>query len=314
MNTSEIKELVSKSDLGQITSIALIQELWSGYGSLSRVETNKGSYIFKLINLKKVQGHPRGWNSDFSHNRKIKSYEVERNWYKLFNDNLRDAYSPRLVKEGHLDDLQFLILEDLHEEGFIPLGEINKAQVSLVLKWLATFHANNLQTMTNGLWEIGTYWHLKTRPHELEVLDDLDLKKAAAAIDNKLNSAKYKTIVHGDAKLANFLFKEEQSCAAVDFQYIGGGVGIKDVAYFLSSIYTDKELEDKEEESLNLYFSHLELALNDHKDTKNIIKEWRELYPFAWSDFVRFLKGWSPGHYKINSYSQKITKKVLECI
>ena len=35
----------------------------------------------------------------------------------------------------------------------------------------------------DALWESGTYWHLETRPDELEELEDLDLKNAASAID-----------------------------------------------------------------------------------------------------------------------------------
>ena len=34
--------------------------------------------------------------------------------------------------------------------------------------------------------------------------------------------------------------------------------------------------------------------------------------PFAWADFHRFLKGWSPSHWKINDYSERITRGVIE--
>jgi hypothetical protein len=40
-------------------------------------------------------------------------------------------------------------------------------------------------------------------------------------------------------------------------------------------------------------------------------EEWRSLYPYAWTDFHRFLKGWSPGHWKINSYSERMAKQVI---
>ena len=35
------------------------------------------------------------------------------------------------------------------------------------------------------------------------------------------------------------------------------------------------------------------------------------MYYVAWADFHRFLKGWSPGHWKINSYSEQVVKKVI---
>ncbi|GGD48983.1 hypothetical protein GCM10012288_23850 [Malaciobacter pacificus] len=35
------------------------------------------------------------------------------------------------------------------------------------------------------------------------------------------------------------------------------------------------------------------------------------MYDFAWADFQRFIKGWSPNHFKINDYSDMITKRAL---
>jgi thiamine kinase-like enzyme len=188
--------------------------------------------------------------------------------------------------------------------GFSPKSSLSWERVQQCLSWLASFHKTYLDQGPEGLWPIGTYWHLETRPEELEVLDDQELKMAAPKIDKILNSAKYKTFVHGDAKLANFLF-DEKTAAAVDFQYVGGGVGVKDVAYFLSSIYQEDELHKMDQKCLDYYFKELDCAAK-------VETEWRELYPYAWCDFYRFLKGWSPGHYKINSYSEQMKTKVLK--
>ena len=64
---------------------------------------------------------------------------------------------------------------------------------------------------------------------------------------------------------------------------------------------------------MNTYFSHLRAALSDNKNIdKDVLEsEWRAMYPWAWTDFHRFLKGWSPGHWKINSYSEKLERLVL---
>ena len=43
-----------------------------------------------------------------------------------------------------------------------------------------------------------------------------------------------------------------------------------------------------------------------------IEREWRPLFALAWADFQRFLKGWSPEHYKINAYSEALTERGLE--
>ena len=58
--------------------------------------------------------------------------------------------------------------------------------------------------------------------------------------------------------MANFCFgSEESGVAAVDFQYVGGGCGMKDLAYFVGSCFRDHEAEEREEEILNLYFKEL---------------------------------------------------------
>ncbi len=103
---------------------------------------------------------------------------------------------------------------------------------------------------------------LETRPDELRALKDIRLKNAAKNIDTKLNNCRFKTFVHGDAKLANFCFSEEKSSvAAVDFQYVGGGCGMKYVAYFIDSCLYDEECEALEKEILDFYFEELEKAL-----------------------------------------------------
>ncbi len=143
---------------------------------------------------------------------------------------------------------------------------------------------------------------------------DSPLKESAILIDEKLYQSSFKTIIHGDAKLANFCFtKDGYTAAAVDFQYVGGGCGMKDVAYFLGSCLTEEECTMSVPIYLEFYFKALAQNIdNDRFCFQDIEKEWRELFPFAWADFHRFLKGWSPSHWKINDYSEKITREVVE--
>lgn len=305
----------SSTNSKEIVNSELIQALWSGYGSLIRVETEKSSYIIKQIKFPTKRDHPKGWNSNLSHLRKVQSYKVEINWYKYYNENTQGALTAKYIQSQKINETQFLILEDLKEKGFTPKESISSSEVHLCLRWLAIFHAKHLNTKPNGLWNIGSYWHLETRPDELEALCEHKLKELAPLIDRKLNSASYQSIVHGDAKLANFLFKENQ-VSAVDFQYVGGGVGVKDVAYFLTSIYDEEELFLNEEKCLDYYFKELKEALEIFQtslDPNLIGREWRELYPYAACDFYRFLKGWSPTHYKLNKYSKYIIEKVQKC-
>jgi hypothetical protein len=39
------------------------------------------SVVIKHVRLPYQSQHPRGWNTDLSHQRKIKSYHVEMAWY-----------------------------------------------------------------------------------------------------------------------------------------------------------------------------------------------------------------------------------------
>jgi len=323
MQSFILKSTSSKS----LQELETIQTLWSGYGKIVRYELTGGvvpSVIIKQIQLASTSNHPRGWNSSISHDRKVKSYEVESNWYKQFNvqcDN--DCRTPKCYGITHEGDTVIIVLEDLDSSGFpVRKTQVNMTEIKACLHWLANFHGCFMTVKPEGLWPIGTYWHLATRPEELAVLDDIKLKSAAPTIDKLLNESTFQTVVHGDAKLANFCFSsntsdDKPSVAAVDFQYAGGGCGMKDVAYFLGSCLNDNECETHEQELLNYYFEALKASIIKREktiDTERLEEEWRTLFPVAWTDFHRFLKGWSPGHWKLTSYSERMAQEVMKQI
>ena len=124
---------------------------------------------------------------------------------------------------------------------------------------------------------------------------------------------RFPTLVHGDAKLANFLFRRDGSgVAAVDFQYVGVGSAMKDVAYFVGSCLRGEECEAQEEAILKTYFDALRPRLSAGVDADAVEREWRALYPFAWADFERFMQGWSPGHRKLTDHSDATTQRALD--
>ncbi len=311
-----VLRITGASDIPEVTSV---QTLWSGYGELKRYHLDGGNYssvIVKHIQLPKDNKHPRGWNTNLSHQRKLKSYQVERTWYQQYaektNNHCRVPKSYHAVEVG--SEL-LLIMEDLDTSGYPNRSNpdiVTLNDAKNCLSWLASFHAQFMNTKPNGLWPIGTYWHLDTRPDEWEKMQNLPLKKAAKAIDKQLNNARYQTLVHGDAKLANFCFGKKDKVAAVDFQYVGGGCGMKDVAYFISSCFDEETCEKYEKELLGHYFNQLELAMDNSIDIQLVKNEWLTLYPYAWADFYRFLDGWSPGHWKMHEYSKNLTHEVIE--
>ena len=91
------------------------------------------------------------------------------------------------------------------------------------------------------------------------------LKDLASLIDKRLSRVTYKTFLHGDAKLANFCANADGEVAAVDFQYVGGGCGMKDLAYFVGSVFSDEDCERYENHFLDLYFRTLATALTEKK-------------------------------------------------
>ena len=49
-------------------------------------------------------------------------------------------------------------------------------------------------------------------------------------------------------------------------------------------------------------------------DVAAVEDDWRALYPVAWADFSRFLQGWSPGHWKLHGYSQRLVDEALDTL
>lgn len=319
MNPDFKKHLLQLTQSSDCEEVEVIQSLWSGYGKISRYQLHGASsstVVVKHIALNPSSGHPRGWNTDLSHQRKVTSYQVETHWYQQWNQHCTaHCRVPEFMGFFSEGQDQWIVLEDLDAGFSVRKNRLDAEGAKVCLQWLAHFHATFLGLKPTGLWEVGTYWHLNTRPDELEKMEHQALKAKAHAIDDLLSQCQYQTIVHGDAKLANFCFSEDgQSVAAVDFQYVGGGCGMKDVAYFLGSCLASDDCEQYQSELLDFYFTELQKALQLFSRTVDVAaleKEWRSLYPVAVADFTRFLLGWMPTHQKVNDYHLKLTEMVL---
>lgn len=318
MQTGFEKYLLEKTKASSCKEIEVIQSLWSGYGKISRYklfDSDLKTVVVKCISLSKAENHPKGWNSDFSHQRKVESYQIETNWYEQWNHlSSENCRTPKFIGSYAKGKDQWIILEDLNLDFPVRKVELSLDEVKVVVKWLANSHATFLNKQPKGLWEIGTYWNLETRPEEFEKLTHKELKTKAHLIDEVLNHGEYQTIVHGDAKLVNFCFSEDGTkVAAVDFQYVGGGCGMKDLAYFFGSCLSSDECEELEEELLGYYFGELASKLLDTNiNFKELEIEWRALYPYACADFMRFMLGWMPEHGKVNAYSMRKVDEVMK--
>eukprot|EP01080_Neovahlkampfia_damariscottae_P012062 gene12062-5556_t len=320
----EIKTLVLKETQAQDFIVKeKIQDLWSGYGEILRItltnsKQNESSAILKYVTLPNIKNHPKGWNTNISHQRKIKSYQVEIAFYQeLALKCTEQCYVPKLLGSYQKNDEYLMILQDLNSSGFTKV--IDKPTVNemkICIKWLANFHATFMNELPTNLWNIGTYWHLETRPDEFQLLDK-KMKKISILIDEKLNSSKFQTIIHGDAKIHNFCFSPDSiEVAAVDFQYVGGGCGMKDFVYFLSSCFDSFDYEKSKETLLCVYFDTLKDAMREKNSKINfndLENVYRNLLDYCWIDFYRFLKGWSPNFWKIK-YIEELVSDLIQKI
>lgn len=319
LTTDPIPFILQATGAKRAEPIETVQTLWSGYGQILRFQLygcDRQTVIVKLISPPESSQHPRGWNTNAGHQRKLKSYQVETAWYQTWTNRCtEDCYVPQCLGVDESNDT-IILLEDLDVSGYpLRVNAISGEELKPCLSWLAHFHACFMGEKPEGLWPIGTYWHLDTRPDELSAMEDGRLKQMANEIDKKLNDARFQTLVHGDAKIANFCFANDRTkVAAVDFQYVGGGCGMKDLTYFLGSCLSETDCEQQQSACLDFYFHELKNGLekqNKPIEFSALEEEWRYLFPVAWADFYRFLQGWMPSHNKINSFSTRLTEQVL---
>jgi len=310
------------------TQVATVQSLWSGYGEIVRMYL-AGLPISNAI-VKRVVPPPlksknqvRATAAAQSHARKLKSYAVEAVWYRKYSNRCDDSCRVPQLLGLHEDSEGWLfVLEDLDAAGFgARPAQASSDHVKSVLGWLAAFHATFLHVAPVGLWKVGTYWHLATRAHELGQMQNQVLRALAPKIDARLNGCQFRTLVHGDAKLENFYFSPDPDKAgtpksrvsAVDFQYVGAGCGIKDVVYFMSSVWSAAECKAGEADALAFYFSRLRTELELRQlgcEAVAVEQEWRALYPYAWADFQRFLEGWARGQYDGDPYAAEQVERI----
>ncbi len=292
-NQAWVPWVLQRTGARSIQTVTRLQDLWGGYGQLLRLRLD--GPITSAI-LKWVTPPPLAVDT-ISDQRKRRSYEVEQNWYlqgSLACDT--DCRVARCLGVERQQESSLLLLEDLQLAGFHPTRPPGSQHLQAALRWLAHFHSNFLGQRLSGLWAQGGYWHLQTRTEEWQRMPSGPLKEAAPRFDELLRGARYQTLLHGDAKPSNFCFHPNASAAAVDFQYIGPGCGIRDVAYLLDCFLDDIGCLIQAESCLDVYFQTLRLAMADdgHQTAIDPLEaEWRALFPVAWCDFQRFYQGWS---------------------
>jgi len=297
----------------------VVQPLWGGFGRVQRVSLTGGqvsSAILKLIDTAVGGPHPRGWDGEVSTRRKRESHAVEARFYERYAPRCDERCRvPALLGAFEHAEARGLLLEDLDVDWPTRRASLSVAECMRCLEWLAAFHARFMGDTGAGLWPTGCYWQLGTRADEYAAMPDSPVKRAAHRLHDALSTTRHHTLVHGDAKLANFCFDPSMHrVAALDFQYVGRGCGMRDVVYLLGSCLSDDECRRHETTLLDAYFAALARALERcgrSADTAAVEEEWRDLYAVAWTDFLRFLLGWMPTHRKVSAYALELAERAL---
>ncbi|OQR92685.1 hypothetical protein THRCLA_08627 [Thraustotheca clavata] len=278
-----------------IQSKSELCSLWAGYGSIYRVQLSNGlNVIVKSIAPPK--------SDSVSNQRKLRSYEVEGYFYQHLSAKSQ-ARLPSVYSIEHYEGPRFsFVLENLSSSFPDNAYSMSGKYLDAALDWLANFHASywNYSNDDHGVGTDGGYWYLATRQEELEAMgnDNLSnkLRTNAKMIDARTRDPQFETLLHGDAKSANMLWKKsgnEITCAWVDFQYVGQGLGARDLAYMLCSSTNRSALKNLDQ-ILHRYFTTFDqtmvkLGRSDHGYTLEKLKE-----HFEWCllDYVRFMAGW----------------------
>lgn len=118
------------------------------------------------------------------------------------------------------------------------------------------------------------------------------LKLAAKGLDTWLSECTpIQSWVHGDVKSCNVM-EDAGKIAMCDFQYVGKGCPMKDIAYFLCSCGIANE-EGDDSFYLQIYYNRLCTKLND-KNISNIptMESLTIALELAYCDYQRFMCGW----------------------
>ncbi len=174
-----------------------------------------------------------------------------------------------------------LVLEDLgHLRTADQVGSCSIEEAGLIVRNLARMHARWWESprldaidwlptaeeqglIGRELYLLGwqPFWE-RLGPPLAPGFEALGRKIGPAMIDISLAAAgSAKTLVHGDYRLENFLFGEpgsDDELVVLDWQIVGHGSGLRDLAYFLGQNLTVEVRRANEERLLHLYYEGIQ--------------------------------------------------------
>ena len=199
-----------------------------------------------------------------------------------------------IVHEDNPIDSRFsLLLDDFSQDnGWHQVVQTDLKQTRATLQALARMHAffwlgNKTEPLASSLWPIATYWDQAKQPadqaNRLSTLfsrfvadfGDPAVSEAAKSkdygallalhaerLEKEVHQGEKQTIIHGDAKSANFFYKTSSSAeegldvGVIDFQWTGKGLCATDVAYAMWACPQSQVL-DQEQQLVEYYHGQL---------------------------------------------------------
>ena len=229
-----------------------------------------------------------------------------------------------IVHEDNPIDSRFsLLLNDFSEDaGWHQVVQTDLVQTRATLQALARMHAffwlgDKTEALASSLWPIATYWDQAKQPADQAnrlstlfarfVADFGDPGVAEAAkrkdygallalhaerLEKEVHQGEKQTIIHGDAKSANFFYKTGSSgeegleVGVIDFQWTGRGLCATDVAYAMWAC-PQSEVLDQEQQLLEFYHGQLAQELAKEGSKVPSLLTFKAQYQAAFLDLCR---------------------------
>ncbi|GAC96006.1 hypothetical protein PHSY_003585 [Pseudozyma hubeiensis SY62] len=278
------------------------------------------------------------------------SYRVEGNFYRHFAHTVATEGLSVPALFASADDAgeegELLILEDISIRFPVLTerrGTLDSAQIRKSLEWLANFHARSWNItrrpdlhsfcpepalaadwLGSGLWKQGGYHYLSTRREELASISrtsrwgslglhaDSDLPTAVDWCLNNPPTPSSLSLIHGDVKSANMAFNPTSTCMAMyDFQYVGMGLGVQDLAKFLTTSIPPHHLTSRDGEESLLKTYHNFLSQNLPHGAEYSFDQLKQDWELALVSWTRFLAGWSGGFWGNVDWLQHRVERLL---
>lgn len=291
-----------------------ICSLWKGYGHVYHIEATdcdnvRRDVIIKHVDIPTTSGSVESLSED--HLRKVHSYAVESVFYKELSECMIESgvNVPRMYcVEGEIGSqggTMSIAMEDVRNLGPHYQRKANVLDMEegkALLDWLARFHAVNWKAVpteggTMGLWSEGSFWQLDSRTTEFGQIEDdwRMLHTIGQYVHEQLQRSSFRTVIHGDAKSANFFFYKTGgatvSIAGYDFQYCGFADGMRDVAYVLCCSIQPDLVEAFEEELLMHYHQALLAHLEQLHAEEYTFDQLQKHFDLCVVDLARFMSG-----------------------